>query len=135
MKNAAVTIAWAFAGAFLGATILGFLPNPLVGEGALFVTNLAHNLVHLATAVGFAAVALWGEKPSIRFMQSFGVVYTLVGLVGFVALGSKAETHLLGLVHINMLDNFLHVGLGIAIAAAGWFANSRARSLEAAPQS
>ena len=41
MTNLAVTLAWAFAAAFLGATVLGFVPNPLVGEDALFVTNTA----------------------------------------------------------------------------------------------
>lgn len=130
MKNPAVTLAWGFAAAFFGATAMGFVPNPLVGENALFVTNTAHNLVHLATALGFAGVAIAGERASIRFMQAFGIVYTLVGLIGFAVLGDAAETHLLGLVHINFLDNFLHVGLGLAIAAAGWFADSRMRRAE-----
>ena len=130
-KNLGVKLAWAFAAAFVGATIMGFVPNPLVGEGALFVTNTAHNLVHLATAIGFAAVALIGNKASTRFMLAFGVVYCLVGLIGFVALGSAAETMLRGIVHINFLDNFLHVGLGIAIAIAGYFALSNEKRLPA----
>ena len=112
-------LAWVISAAFVGATILGFVPNPLVGPDALFVTNTAHNLVHLFTAVGFAAVALIGEKASTRFMLAFGVVYCLVGALGFVLLGGASEGHLLGIVHINFLDNFLHVGLGIAILAAG----------------
>ena len=120
MRNLPVTMAWAFAAAFVGAAAMGFIPNPLVGQNALFVTNTAHNLVHLATAIGFAIVALLGANASIRFMQAFGVVYMLTGVVGFVMLGASAEGHLLGLVHINWLDNFLHVGLGIAIAVAGW---------------
>ncbi len=128
-KNIGVKLAWAFAVAFVGATIMGFVPNPLVGEGALFVTNTAHNLVHLLTAIGFAAVALIGNKVSTRFMLAFGVVYFLVGIVGFVALGSAAEMMLLGIVHINFLDNFLHVGLGIAIAIAGYVALNSEQSL------
>jgi hypothetical protein len=120
MKNVSITLAWAFAAAFLGATLLGFIPNPLVGPDALFVTNTAHNLVHLATAIGFAVVALLGQRASIRFMQAFGAIYLLTGVLGFVMLGSQAEGHLLHIVHINWLDNFLHVGFGIAIAAAGW---------------
>ena len=120
MKNLATTLAWAFAAAFLAAAVMGTVPNPLVGPGGLFVTNTAHNLVHLATAVAFVVVALRGETASIRFMQAFGVVYLLTGAFGFVMLGSQAEGHLLHLVHINWLDNYLHVGLGIAIASAGW---------------
>ena len=119
MKNLATTLASAFAAAFLGAAVMGFVPNPLVGPGALFVTNTAHNLVHLATAIAFVVVALRGETASTRFMQAFGVVYLLTGVLGFVMLGSQAEGHLLHLVHINGLDNYLHLGLGIAIAAAG----------------
>jgi amino acid permease len=120
MKNLATTVAWAFAAAFLGAAVMGFVPNPLVGPDALFVTNTAHNLVHLATAIAFAVVALLGETASIRFMKAFGVVYLLTGAIGFVMLGSQPEGHLLNLVHINRLDNYLHLGLGVAIASAGW---------------
>ena len=124
MKKVAVTLAWTFSVAFLGATVMGFVPNPLVGEDALFVTNTAHNLVHLATAIGFVIVALLGEKASIRFMQAFGVIYMLTGVIGLVMLGSAAEGHLFHIIHINWLDNFLHVGLGIAIAAAGWYSQN-----------
>lgn len=120
MKNLAVTLAWFFSAAFLSAAVLGFIPNPVLGNNALFVTNTAHNLVHLATAIGFTAVAIAGEKISIRFMQVFGVVYMLTGFLGFVVLGSRETGHLLYVIHINNLDNYLHTGLGIAIAAAGW---------------
>lgn len=129
MKNLAVNLAWIFSAAFLGATVIGFVPNPLVGENALFVTNTAHNLVHLATAIGFAIVALLGERASIRFMQIFGVVYMLTGVLGFGMLGSRSEGHLLHVIHINWLDNFLHLGLGIAIATAGWVSRNYSRQV------
>ena len=121
-RNLAIKLAWAFSAAFAIATLMGFIPNPLVGQNALFVTNTAHNLVHLATAIGFAVVAIIGNRASTRFMLAFGAVYTLVGFLGFAMLGGATETHLLGIIHINFLDNFLHVGLGVAIAAGGWVA-------------
>ena len=120
MNNLAIKVAWAFAATLLGACLLGFIPNPLVGENALFITNTLHNLVHLATAIGFALVALLGAKASIRFMLVFGGVYILISLFGFVTLGSNTEGYLLNIIHINLLDNFLHLGLGIVIAASGW---------------
>src|SRR5262249_1651148 len=135
MRNLAITLAWAFAAAFLGAAVMGFVPNPPVGPHALFVTNSAHNLVHLATAVAFVVVALLGESPSIRFMQAFGLVYLLTGVLGFVMLGSQAEGHLLNLVHINRLDNYLHLGLGIAIASAGWVSRRHADRPVVTPRS
>ncbi|TFH20365.1 MAG: DUF4383 domain-containing protein [Myxococcales bacterium] len=112
-------IALAYAGAFLLATIMGVVPNPLVGHGALFHTNAAHNLVHLATALGFATVAMIGTRATIRFMQGFGVVYLAVGVLGFFVIGEGGYGYLLGLVHINALDNYLHLGLGAAILATG----------------
>jgi len=119
MNNFAVTVASVLAALFLGAAVLGLVPNPLLGENAFFVTNTAHNLVYLATAAGFAVVAMLGAKASVRFMQVFGVVYILIGLIGFVTLGSQSEGHLLNIVHINLFDNFLHLGLGILIVIIG----------------
>lgn len=112
-------IAWIFAAAFAGAGVLGFTSNPLVGAEGLFVTNAAHNLVHLVSGAAFAGAAFAGGRFVSRFMLTFGVVYLLVGVLGFALLGGAAQGHLLGLVHINTADNFLHVGLGAAILTAG----------------
>ena len=121
MKPTAISIAWVFAASFYAAAAIGFIPNPLLGPHGLFVANSAHNIVHLLTAVGFTVVALLGETASTRFMQAFGVAYLLTGAIGLVMLGSRAEGDLLHLIHINWLDNYLHLGLGIAIGLAGWF--------------
>ena len=59
------------------------------------------------------------------FMQAFGVIYLLTGVIGFLATGLGGDGHLLGLVHINALDNFLHLGLGAVIGVAGWYLHSR----------
>ncbi|HSR66937.1 MAG TPA: DUF4383 domain-containing protein [Acidobacteriota bacterium] len=134
MKNIATTLAWVFAAAFAAAALIGFIPNPLVGKNGFFVTNTAHNLVHLFTAVGFVAVALAGSRASTAFMLSFGVVYTLVGLYGFIALGGASEGHLLGVVHINFVDNFLHLGLGAAIAAGGYVSHKSTQTAALAHQ-
>ena len=126
----AVAMAWA--GAFFLATIMGVVPNPLVGHGAAFHTNLAHNLVHLATAAGFATVATLGSRASIIFMQSFGVVYLAVGALGFVVLGGNEFGYLFGLVHINTLDNYLHIGLGASILLSGLYLSRRASGFQLA---
>lgn len=120
--------AFGFAGAFLLATVLGFIPNPLVGDGALFQTNTAHNMVHLATAAGFLVVGLLGNRASTLFMKSFGVVYLLVGVLGFYLLGGASEGHLLGVVHINTLDNYLHLVLGAVILLSGFYLTKRSDS-------
>ena len=132
MKLTAISVAWAFAASFYAAAAIGFIPNPLLGPDGLFVANGAHNMVHLLTGVGFTIVALAGTRPSIVFMQAFGVIYALTGVIGFLATGHSGQGHLLGLVHINALDNFLHLGLGAAIGAAGWYFHPRSASVQPA---
>src|SRR5262245_7813041 len=125
MKLTATSVAWVFAASFYAAAAIGFIPNPLLSPDGLFETNTAHNIVHLLTGVGFTIVALAGLKPSVVFMQAFGVIYLLTGAVGFLATGQSGDGDLLGLVHLNTLDNFLHLGLGAVIAAAGWYFHTR----------
>ncbi|GJL77626.1 MAG: membrane protein [Nitrospinaceae bacterium] len=124
MDSLGTKLAWIFSGTFLLATVVGFIPNPLVGSEGIFLTNTPHNLVHLVTAVAFLIVAKMGNVPSIRFMQIFGPVYLLVGLIGFAVTGTSSTGMLLGFIHINALDNFLHLGLGAAIFSAGTIANN-----------
>ena len=129
MKPKATSVAWVFAASFYVAAAVGFIPNPLLGPGGLFVANTAHNLVHLLTGVGFTIVALAGPKVSVVFMQAFGVIYLLTGVIGFLTTGFGGNGYLLGLVHLNTLDNFLHLGLGVVIGAAGWYLHARSTSV------
>jgi hypothetical protein len=122
MKTLGIKLAWIFSATFLLATVIGFIPNPLVGSNGIFITNTPHNLVHLITAIGFAIVAGMGNIPSVKFMLGFGVVYLLVGMIGFLVTGTGSEGMLLGFIHINALDNFLHLGLGAAILISGLIA-------------
>jgi hypothetical protein len=128
MKLTATSVGWVFAASFYAAAGIGFIPNPLLGTNGLFVTNTAHNLVHLLTGVGFMLVARAGSKASVLFMQAFGVIYLLTGVIGFLATRHGGEGHLFGLVHLNTLDNFLHLGLGAVIGVAGWYFHARSAS-------
>jgi hypothetical protein len=129
MKLTAISAAWVFAASFYAAAAIAFIPNPLLGPHWLFVANTAHNLVHLLTGVGFTIVALAGPRPSVVFMQAFGLTYLLTGALGFLVTGRDGDGHLLGLVHLNTLDNFLHLGLGIVIGTAGWYFHVRSASV------
>jgi hypothetical protein len=133
MKLTPTSVAWVFAASFYAAAAIGFIPNPLLGPDGLFVANTAHNIVHLLTGVGFTIVALAGSKPSVVFMQAFGVIYLLTGIIGFLSTGHGGDGHLLGLVHLNTLDNFLHLGLGAVIAFAGWYFRARSASVRPLP--
>ena len=124
MNNPAQKLAWLFAASFIGAFILGYIPNPLVGETALFMTNTPHNLVHLFTGIGFIIVAVISNRASTLFMKAFGFIYLGVAILGFVVLGSTPDGYLLGIIHFNSMDNFLHLGLSVAILSGGFFVNN-----------
>lgn len=119
MKNLSIKLSWVFFFAFLASGLLALIPNPILGENGFFVTNFGHNLVHFTTAVAFVVVALLGERASINFMLGFGVIYAIVGFVGFTVTSGSSHGMLLGFIHINTMDNFLHLGLGAAIFAGG----------------
>ena len=106
----------AFGIAFLAAGVLGFVPNPLVSSTGLFEVNAMHNLVHILTAGVFIAGALISEKAARVTLQSVGIAYVGVTILGFLIKGHL----LLGLVHINEADKWLHSGLALVILAAGF---------------
>lgn len=102
----------------LGATfilvgLVGFIPNPLVSSEGIFVTNAMHNLVHIATGAAFLAVLLPGKIR--QGIIAIGIAYAGVAVLGFMTSGD----YLLGLVHINQADRFLHVLLAAVILVAG----------------
>jgi hypothetical protein len=123
MKVTTISVAWLFAASFYAAAVIGFIPNPMLGPHGLFMANPAHDMVHLLTGVGFTVVALAGSKASVVFMRAFGVI-------GFLATAHGGAGYLLGVVHINTLDNFLHLGLGAVIGAAGWYFHARPASVQ-----
>ncbi|GER82062.1 MAG: DUF4383 domain-containing protein [Thermogemmatispora sp.] len=103
---------------FLLVGILGFILNPT--EGALlgiFAVNIEHNLIHLLVGILGIAAAFTGW-PRL-YAQILGIVYLLVGILGFIP-GLAPDGMLLGLVHINLADNLLHLIVGAAAAIVGF---------------
>lgn len=78
--------------------------------------NGPHNAIHLVTGIAGLAAAFmgWGRL----FCQLFCVVYLLVGVLGLVA--TDRSGMLLGIIHNNMADNFLHLAIGGAAAYVGF---------------
>ncbi len=109
-----------FAVAFAVAGLAGFAPNPIVGADGVFVTNTAHNFVHLVTGALFGLFALRGDAAALTFTRAFGPAYLLVGVIGLGVLAGSSEGMLLGFIHINQFDNYLHLGLGTIISAVGF---------------
>ena len=104
----------AFGTVFLLVGLVGFIPNPLVSSEGIFETNLMHNFVHLLTGAAFlfGSVILEGKEQAT--LKTVTAAYFGVALLGFFTSGNM----LLGLVHINEADRWLHLGLAMAMVVA-----------------
>ena len=101
---------------FLLIGILGFIPNGLVGDGGLFMTDMGHNLIHLVTGILFLVFAYKSSEAMMTFFKVFGIIYLVIAAWGF-AIGDGS---ILGIAWVNGADNWLHLVLGIVILAFGY---------------
>ncbi len=108
------TICLSFGSVFVLVGLLGFIPNPIVSSEGIFETNVMHNLVHLLTGAAFLFGAMAEEEKAGLTLKSITGAYFGVALLGFFTEG----TMLLGMVHINEADRWLHLGLAVAMVLA-----------------
>ena len=125
-KTAAIIIGLAF----VAVGILGFFSNPIVGSShdAIFHTDQTHNIVHLVSGALFLLIAMAAPGSTGGFLKLFGIVYLGLGIYGAVTMGTAESQKLLGFLHVNKADNYLHIGLGAAIFLAGFLGAGRARA-------
>lgn len=96
---------------FILVGLLGFFNNPILG---LFAVNTLHNLIHLVSGILCFVFAGMGDSKARAFAKTFGAVYLLVAILGFVLPDLMSK-----LLAINMMDNVLHVLLAIVFLALG----------------
>jgi len=125
------TAQWAalvFGIGFLLVAILGFVQGGMSMEDdpglapkvlGLFPVNLLHNLVHLAFGIwGLAASRT--HLAARAYCRIAAVIYLVLTVLGFVAPNG------FGLVPLGGADTFLHLVLGVALAAVGFTARDTA---------
>src|SRR5688500_4985478 len=107
---------------FIAVGLLGYVANPVIGESenAIFHADSVHNIVHIVSGVLFLLVAFASPANAAMFCKVFGAVYLLLGVLGLFRIGSDGMTTLLGFLHVNGADNYLHIALGIAILLVGF---------------
>lgn len=119
---------------FLAVGVLGYFANPIISttDDAIFHTDSLHNIVHIVSGILFLFFALAMPARAGTFLKIFGVVYLLLGILGMATIGNEEHVRLLGFLLVNKADNFLHIGLGLAIFLAGLLPNLQA-SLSSRP--
>jgi Domain of unknown function (DUF4383) len=112
-KKFAMIFGWIFV--VIG--VLGFISNPIVGSapGAIFVTDTAHNLVHLISGIVFLWVVYGAAEKAGMTLKVFGVIYLIVAILGFLS-GSGM---ILGLITTSSADNWLHLVFGLLFLWGG----------------
>jgi len=121
-KTAAVIIGLIF----VAVGLLGFVDNPIIGDSdkAMFHADTVHNGVHIASGVLFLLIALAAPASAGMALKIFGIIYLAIGIVGLVQYG-KGMGKVLGSLHVNGNDNYLHIALGIVIFLAGFIRPGR----------
>ncbi len=110
-----------FGSVFVLVGLLGFFPNPLVSTVGIFEVNAMHNLVHILTGAAFLVGGLFLQGKEGLTLKTVTVAYFGVAVLGFLTSGNM----LLGMVHINEADRWLHVGLAVAMLVAVSAASSQ----------
>lgn len=106
---------------FLAVGVLGFIPGVTTGDGLLlgiFAVDAVHNVIHLL--VGALGVAAYYWDRARLYCQGLGIVYLLVGILGFIPALLFGDNMLLGLFHVNLADNLLHLVVGALAAYLGF---------------
>ena len=93
--------------------ICGFLTNSMMG----LEFHMAHNIIHLATGIiGLWAAMASGGRNAGMFAKVFGVVYTLVAVMGFAGISDLGSIKL----GLNTMYNVIHLVVGLLGMAAGF---------------
>lgn len=93
--------------AFAALGVLGFAPG-VTTDGMLlgfFAVDATHNIIHILTGALAIFFARQSEENARMFAKAAGVVYAAIAVVGLFWSGDM----LLGLVSVNLADDFLHV--------------------------
>lgn len=108
-------VGYVFGAVYVLVGLIGFAVTGGVGfasnEGNLllgiFEVNPLHNLVHLAIGAALVAGAAGGPATSRSVNLAVGVVYVLVGIVGFFIQDTGAD-----ILALNVADHILHLVSG-----------------------
>ena len=115
-KSAAILIGLIF----IVVGVLGFIDNPIIGDSSdvIFHADSFHNFVHIGSGVLFLLFSMAAASTTRGFMVLFGLIYLTLGIIGYVTFGKEGAGKVLGLLHVNANDNYLHIGLGLVIFLA-----------------
>ncbi len=119
-------VATIFGAVYLLVGLLGFAFSGGVGflatHGGLilgiFEVNPLHNVAHLLIGAALLIAGLKSVKAAKSVNTTVGLVYLLLGIVGFFLVGTS-----LNILALNVPDHFLHLASAIVLAGVGFAAD------------
>lgn len=115
------TVSFIFGITFIAVGFLGFIVNPLVSSQGLFEVNVVHNIVHIVLGLAFIFGAIKFAGNEDKVLKFFGIGGLAVTVIGFLTPGSM----MLGIIHVNQADHWLHLSLGLVVLVAGFIFKNR----------
>lgn len=103
---------------FLIVFLLSLFQNPIVGDGALFETNRAHDLVHLFSGILLILLGFSSDQAARTGFMILGFVYALVAILGFIFIPRGGM--LLNFIEMSTADHWLHVVFAVSFLALGF---------------
>ena len=120
--------------ALTSAAALNYVPGLTEAQGrafGIFALDIYDDLLHLASAAWAAVAVLWSRAASVRFLQLFGTLYSLDGLLGLITGSGYLDLGILlyGVQSLplgfKILANLPHLALGGFAMFAGFFLAKR----------
>jgi hypothetical protein len=97
---------------------IGFVENPMIGDGGFFHIDLFHSIVLVLFGVFFIITILNRLDIFARFVKVLCLYFIVVGLLGFFAIGN-ANGRLFGILTLNIADSVLYILLGATLYFLG----------------
>ena len=113
---------------FILVGFLGFLPNPIVGGGAIFAADAGHDMVHILTGIVLLAFAFLKPQSSLKSLKVFGILYLILTVFGFILIPTGGS--LFGLVLLNSADHFLNLVIGVVLIILAYAFDKKEKGLD-----
>lgn len=112
MTNLIKPVAWIIGALTLLMGILGFVfGSPLFG---IFEVSTNMNIVYLTTGALSVAAGFASKKLTHWHLKVFGLLFGFMTFTGF------SSGKVPGLFSVNMADNYLHLGISVALLFVGF---------------
>ncbi|MEI6478876.1 MAG: DUF4383 domain-containing protein, partial [bacterium] len=108
--------------------LLGFVSNPIVGNVAIFSANVWHNMIHLLTGIILLAFAFLKPQSSLSAIKTFGVIYLVLTVFGFILVPTGGS--LFGLILLNSADHFLNLLIGVILIIFAYAVEKKEKGLD-----